>query len=426
MKSISNISRLANNISTSPILLFAGEVNAKKAAGEEIYNLTIGDFDPKIYPIPDKLKQEIIKAYEADLTSYPGAFGLDNLRQGIKYLIKHYCDVELDLDNIQVASGSRPLIYSTFRTIVDDGDKVLFPTPSWNNDYYSLLAGGKAIEIQTQAKNNFMPTKDELLPYIQDATLLALCSPQNPTGTILSKQQLTDICDLVIAENKRRGDKQKPLYVMFDQVYWLLTFKQDSFYHAQSINPAIHDYAIFIDGMSKAFAGTGVRVGWATGPSHIISKMRSLIAHIGAWSPTPEQYATGVFLQDINNVDAYLKVFKADVQNILNKLYAGFEDMQKAGLPVMAIKPEASIYLSIKLDLKGSKTKDGKTFKTSDDVVQHLLNVGKVAILPFAWFGAKHCDDWFRISVGTCKVTDVKQILINIKNVLENLSTKTK
>lgn len=420
MDTIRKISKLANNLTTSPILTFAGEVNAKKTAGEEIYNLTIGDFDPNIYPIPKQLKQEIIHAYEHNLTNYPGAFGLNNLRHGIQKLIKYYCDVTLDVNNIQVASGSRPLIYSAFRTIIDKGDHVLFPTPSWNNDYYSLLSSGHAIEVETQAQNSFMPTKEELLPHIQQTTLIALCSPQNPTGTILSKQQLIDICDLVVNENKRRAGQQKPLYIIFDQVYWLLTFQQNSFYHAQNINPAIHDYAVFIDGMSKSFAGTGIRVGWATGPTHIIDKMRSLIAHIGAWAPTPEQYATGVFLQDIDRVGAYLESFKAKVQTVLNALYIGFEKMHKNGLPIKAIKPEASIYLSIQLDLVGKKTIDGRVLDNFDDVVQYLLDIGKVAILPFAWFGAKHCDQWFRISVGTCEIKDVDKILSHIKNALEN------
>jgi len=421
MNDQTKVSELAAGIITSPILSFAGELNARKAKGEKIHNLTIGDFDPEIYPIPEMLKQATIQAYADNLTNYPGAFGLNNLRRGIQKLIKHYCKVELAVENIQVASGSRPLIYSVFRSIIDKGDKVLYPVPSWNNDFYSMLAGGSAVEIETRAENNFMPSKEELLPHIKDAALLALCSPQNPTGTVLSKKQLTDICDLVVAENLRRADRQKPLYVMFDQVYWLLSFGEDVFFHAESINPAIHDYAIFIDGLSKSFAGTGVRVGWASGPAHIIDKMRTLIAHIGAWAPTPEQYAAGVFLQDLKAVDEYLADFKEKLKKNLNLLYAGFEAMRNQGLPVAAIKPEASIYLSVKIDLIGAKTPDAKSLLSADDIVQYLLDAAKVAILPFTWFGAKSHANWFRISIGTLAENAVDEILQNIESAITNI-----
>lgn len=416
---MTTVSQLANNITTSPILTFAATVNQKITEGEQLYNLTVGDFNPKIYPIPDELTTAIIAAYNNHETNYPGAFGLTPLRKGVAALIKKYTGVEVAMNDILVASGSRPLIYATYKTIVDKGDKVLFPVPSWNNDYYTTLTEGEAVMIETTPENNFMPTKEELAPHLGDATLLALCSPQNPTGTVLSKQQLIDICELVVAENKRRSAEEKPLYVMFDQVYWLMTFGPDVFYHASSVNDEIAQYAIFIDGLSKSFAGTGVRVGWATGPSHIISKMRSFVAHIGAWAPKAEQVAVGQYLSNLENVDAYLQNFNTTLERVLTKLYDGFMVMKTAGLPVDSIKPEASIYLSIKMDIIGkTNAKSGFTLQNVDDVQNFLLNEAKVAVLPFAWFGAKNSDSWYRISIGVCPEDAVENILANIQQAL--------
>lgn len=415
------LSNLANNITTSPILTFAASVNSKIAAGEKIYNLTVGDFNSNIYPIPSELKQGIKQAIDDNQTNYPGAVGMPKLRSGVRGVINKYCGVDIDENDILIASGSRPLIYATFKTLIDKGDKVLFPVPSWNNDYYTTLSEGCALTIETTAENNFMPTRDELLPHIQDATLLALCSPQNPTGTVLSKEQLIDICEVVVAENKRRGENQKPLYVMFDQVYWLMAFSDGVFYHALSVNPEMQQYAIFIDGLSKSFAGTGIRVGWATGPSEVIAKMRSFVAHIGAWAPKAEQVASGEYLSNLTQVDDFLKSFNAKLQIILEQLYDGFIDMKTAGLPVDSIKPEASIYLSIRMDLVGKTTKDGVLLDSVDKVQEFLLDEAKVAILPFSWFGATNNTNWYRISIGTCPPDAVDDILENIKNAILSL-----
>jgi aspartate aminotransferase len=418
---MSRISTLANNITTSPILTFAAKVNAKIAEGEKIYNLTVGDFNPHIYPIPTELKQDIIKAYDNNETNYPGAFGLTPLREAVRDLLKKYNNIDLDINDILIASGSRPLIYATYKTIIDKGDKVLFPVPSWNNDYYTTLTDGQAVMIETTPENNFMPTKDELLPHIGNATLLALCSPQNPTGTVLSKQQLIDICEVVVAENNRRSADEKPLYVMFDQVYWLMAFGDDVFNHALNINPQMQEYAIFIDGVSKSFAGTGVRVGWATGPSDIIAKMRSFVAHIGAWAPRAEQVACGAYLSQLDKVDEFITGFNTTLQTVLTNLYNGFMQMKNEGLVVDSIKPEASIYLSIKLDILGKTTKNGKTLTNVDAVQEFLLNDAKVAVLPFAWFGAKNSDNWYRISIGVCPADATDEIINNIKTALNTL-----
>ena len=417
-----NISKLANNITTSPILTFAAQVNAKIAQGEQLYNLTVGDFNPHIYGIPDKLTAGIIEAYQNHHTNYPGAFGLDNLRKAIAQLIKHYNNVDLELNNILVASGSRPLIYGTYKSIIDAGDKVVFPVPSWNNDYYSIMSDAEMVTVETSAENNFMPTKDELKPHLKGATLLALCSPQNPTGTVLSKQQLIDICDLVVAENNTRSADEKPLYVMFDQVYWLTAYTDDVFYHAQTVNDEIGNYAIFIDGVSKNFAGTGIRVGWATGPSHIMEKMRAFIAHIGAWAPKAEQFATGEFLSNLDDVKSYLSEFNQRLQTVLDTLHHSFMALNAKGLPVRSIKPEASIYLSIQISIQGKTTADGKKLESVDDVHTFLLEKAKVAVLPFSWFGAHNCNDWFRISIGTCPENEAEAIVSSIEQAINSLS----
>ena len=216
---------------------------------------------------------------------------------------------------------------------------------------------------------------------------------------------------MVVAENKRRSADERPLYVMFDQVYWLLTFGDVQFHHPLSLCPEIKPYAVFIDGLSKSFAGTGIRVGWATAPAHILPKITALIAHIGAWAPKPEQVAAGKFLQDTQAVDDYLVQFRTQLQLSLNTFYDGFMALKAKGYSVDAIAPQAAIYLTVKIDLVGKTTAQGTLLDTPDAVHQYLLNTVKLGILPFSWFGAQNLGSWFRISVGTCKQSEIAEVL---------------
>lgn len=416
------LSRQAEAVITSPILTIAAEINEKITQGEQIYNLTVGDFNSKIFPIPQRLTDLIIDAYQQHETNYPGAFGLPGLRQSVSDLLKIYCDIDVPVAEIQIASGSRPLIYSFFKTVVDAGENVIYPVPSWNNDYYTELHDANAIIVETSPQNNFFPTAEELRPYVGNAVLLSLCSPQNPTGTILDKQQLIEICDLVVEENRRRSAHEKPLYVMFDQVYWLLTFGDSAFHHPLSVCPEIRPFAVFIDGVSKSMAGTGVRVGWANGPEHIISKMRAFIAHIGAWAPKPEQIAVGQFLAEKQAVDDFLTEFRRQLQDRLDGFYQAFMTLKDKGFDVNAITPQAAIYLSVRLNLINKTTAQGKLLATDEDVHQYLLNDVGMGVLPFSWFGATQHANWYRISVGTCTRDQVGEVMKRLEKVLQELS----
>ena len=416
------LSALAEQIKTSPILTIAAEINARKARGETLYNFTVGDFDSAMFPIPDALTAATIRAYEKHQTNYPGAFGLAEIRQGVARLLNRVCGLDYTADDVIVASGSRPVIYACYRSVVDAGDKVVFPVPSWNNEHYASMLGAEAVTVEARPENHFMPTAEELEPHLDDAVLLALCSPQNPTGTVFSLEDLKQICELVVAVNSRRGPDDKPLYVMFDQVYWMLTFGGTQFHHPLKVCPAIRDYAIFVDGMSKAFAGTGIRVGWATGASHVISKMVSIIAHVGAWAPKPDQVAVGEFLAMDDEVDRHLVTFRAALEQRLNGFYRGFQSLREKGYDVDAIAPEAAIYLSAKINIIGKTTESGVVLENDDDVQNYLMDHARIGILPFSWFGAYSYGNWYRISVGTCRMEDISLVMQSLEEALAKLS----
>jgi aspartate aminotransferase len=415
------LSHLSETLIGSEIVKLGGEIKEKIRQGERIYNFTVGDFDPSIFPIPQELEDAIVDAYRKHFTNYPTAEGNLDLREAIASFIKDTEKLDYGMNEILVASGGRPLIYATFRALCDKGDKIIYATPSWNNNHYTHFVEGEHVVIDAKAENNFMPTASEMRPFIKEATLISLCSPQNPTGTTFHKEELEAICDLVLEENTRRSEGEKKLYIMYDQMYWHLTFGDIKHYDPVTLRPAMRDYTIFIDAISKVFAATGVRVGWSMGPQKVIAKMKSILGHVGAWAPMAEQKAVAAFLGKRENIAKYLNHFKKGIEERLNGIYDGFMQLKNEGLPVDAIAPEAAIYLTIKIDLTGRKTADGKLLDTQSDVTAYVLNEAKLAIVPFYAFGTSRSNPWYRLSVGTCKKEEIGEMLGKLKDALKKI-----
>jgi aspartate aminotransferase len=415
------LSFMSDGLVGSQILELAEQIKQKIRAGEKIYNLTIGDFDPAIFPIPDQLREEIARAYLSQATNYPASNGIPELREAISLFIKRKGGMDYPADNILVSSGARPLIFATYLTLIDPGEKVLFPIPSWNNNFYSHIAGADKILIETSPEDNFMPTAAQIAPHIQETTLVALCSPLNPTGTVFSQSQLEEICDLIVAENKRRGSNQKPVYLLFDQIYWNLTYKDAAHYDPVSLKPAIKPYTILIDGLSKAFAATGLRLGWAYGPSEVIHKMKLLLAHVGSWASKPVQVGSANYLINDDSVDGFLTDIKDKLHDRLEHFYQGFQKLKNAGYPVDAIAPQAALYLTVKLELENYLTPDGEVLDAGKKVYQYLLDQAGVAMVPFYAFGLEQSSVWYRLSVGTAKVEEIPEIFTRIETALNQL-----
>lgn len=398
------LSQLAETMPAPAPLAIGNAIKERINKGEPIYNLTIGDFSPSLFPIPQLLEDAIIEAYQNKQTNYPAPEGNADLRVQLSAFIRHFQNLYYTPAEILVASGGRPLIFAAYQTIVDKGDKVIYPVPSWNNHYYVQLSGAQGCAIETSVDNNFMLTAEDIRPYLKDAVLLALCSPQNPTGTCYTQEQMKAICDMIVEENNRRGEGEKKLYVLYDHIYNLLVQNSTQHIDPVSVCPGMKDYTIFTDAISKNFAATGVRVGWGYGPQEIISKMKTILSHVGAWAPMAEQKGLTVFFNDLSGVEEYLYNFKRKIARRLSSFFDGLMALKSEGFPVDVIAPQASIYLTVKVDMPG-------------DIFDELLNEG-IAVIPFSAFGAQKANQWFRLSVGTCKLEDIAPILQKFRRVL--------
>jgi aspartate aminotransferase len=401
----------------SEILRIAGEIRELVAQGKQVCNLTVGDFSPREFPIPASLGDAIAAALKAGETNYPPSDGVLALRQAVVRFYERALGLKYPLESVLIAGGARPVIYAIFRAVVDAGETVIYPVPSWNNNHYSYMVGAKAVEVVTSPEHGFMPTVEQLAPHLPEARLLCLCSPLNPTGTMISPEALKDIGQRVVEENrKREAQGRKPLIVMYDQIYWTLTFGQTKHVTPLELVPELAPYTVFVDGISKAFAATGVRVGWAVGPPSIISRMKDVLGHVGAWAPKAEQVAVARFLDDVPAVAGYLETMKRRVDERLVALHQGFAAMKAAGLPVRSISPQGAIYLSAQFELIG---KAG--LRTNDDIRKLLLDKAGFALVPFQAFGLRDDTGWFRLSVGAVSMEEIKAALPRVEAVLREV-----
>ncbi|MFB1482402.1 pyridoxal phosphate-dependent aminotransferase [Corallococcus sp. RDP092CA] len=404
----------------SEILRIAAEIRELVARGNKVCNLTVGDFNPKEFPIPDGLRDQIGAALQGGETNYPPSDGVLDLRQAVQRFYKRSLGLKYPLEGILIAGGARPIIYATFRAVLDPGDVVVYPVPSWNNNHYAHMLGAKSVVVATDSAAGFMPTLAQLEPHLSTARLLCLCSPLNPTGTMLDPEALRAICQRIVEENRaREGRGQKPLILMYDHIYWVLSFGKQHVTPVALV-PELAPYTVFVDGISKAFAATGVRVGWGVGAPTLISRMRDVLGHVGAWAPKAEQLATARYLDDTQATESFLKTMRQRVDERLEALYKGFQRMRDAGLPVEAIAPQGAIYLSVRFDVVG---RDGLT--TNDAIRKRLLEKARFAMVPFQAFGLAADTGWFRLSVGATSVAEIEEALPRVEaTVREILAAK--
>ena len=353
-------------------------------------------------------------------TNYPPADGLPELKQAIVDFYAERLGVRFPLDAVVVGSGARPPLYATFATVLSPGDLLVYAAPSWNNNYYAYLMGARTACLQTEADAGFMPTLDLIAPTLRQARILHLNSPLNPCGTAISAAVLRDICEAVVQENQRReAAGERPLILLYDMVYWMLTFGDTEHAHPIGVCPQVAPYTVLVDAISKSFAATGLRVGWGVVPPFIQGKYKALIGHLGAWAPRPEQQATAWYLKQPQLVDAYMRSFVGAIGARLDLIHDAFESMRAAGLPVRALRPQGAIYLSVQVDLMGRRLPDGRTVQSNEQVREYLLDEARVAVVPFQAFGLDGDTGWFRMSVGAVGLEELRAGLQRLQAAIE-------
>ncbi len=416
------ISSMGQGLVGSEILRISAEIRAWKATGREVCDLTVGDFSPRHFPIPARLRDGVRAALDRGETNYPPSTGVPELRQAILRLYARDLGLEYPVESVLVAGGARPIVYCLFRTVCDPGDVVVYPVPSWNNNHYAYLVGAHTRVVLCSPERQFMPRREEILPLLPGARLLCLNSPLNPAGTVIDRDELRAICEAVVGENEARARAgERPLYLMYDHIYWMLTFGGTEHVTPPALVPEVARYTLFVDGISKAFAATGLRVGWGVGPADVIARMSALLGHVGAWAPRPEQVATVGLLDDPAAIREFRKSFNAGVEARLAALHRGLQALKGRGLPVDSIPPQGAMYLAARFLPFGRRTPAGAVLRTNEEVRRYLLEASGVAVVPFQAFGAPADDGWFRLSGGAIGLDDIEAAMPRLEEALAGL-----
>ena len=212
-------------------------------------------------------------------------------------------------------------------------------------------------------------------------------------------------------ENRRRGPGAKPLFLLYDQIYWLLADSSAPHTTPVELVPEVAPYTLMIDGISKAFAATGLRVGWAVGPPFLISRMKDLLGHVGAWAPRPEQIATAELFADPALVHKLSGAIRQGINLRLAELDRGLTRLAERGFPVRHLPPTGALYLSVHFDLVGR-------FENNRAIRQYLLEQAGFAVVPFHAFGTRADNGWFRLSVGAVGIDEIAPAIDRVEAAL--------
>ena len=416
------LSTLARGLIGSEVLRIAAEIRGLVAQGQPVCNLTVGDFDSREFRPPERLILGVRKGLEAGHTNYPPSNGVLELRQAVVRFYQREFGLDYPLESVLVAGGARPLIYATYRALVDPGDQVAFPVPSWNNNHYCYLTGARPVPIEVSRESRFHPTPDQIRALLPTIRLLALNTPLNPTGTAIDPETLAEICRDLVTENARRRERgERPAFLMFDQVYWSLEFDRWQPISPPALVPEVAPYVVMLDAISKSLAATGLRVGWSVAAPAVTQRMSDLLGHVGAWAPKAEQVATAEFIDDGEAFASFRTDMHRRLRDRLDRLHHGFTAMGDKGLPVEVIPPEGTLYLAVRFGLIGRRV-DGEEIRSNEGIRRLLLQGAGIGAVPFQAFGLERESGWFRLSVGGATAQAIEDGMVRLDALLERIA----
>ncbi|MCG1012652.1 pyridoxal phosphate-dependent aminotransferase [Tepidanaerobacter sp. GT38] len=374
------ISQKAQLISPSPTLAVDAKAKQMKSEGHDIIGFGAGEPD---FDTPDHIKSAAIAAINQGLTKYTPVGGTKELKNAISDYFKKQLGISYAQDEIIVSTGAKQCLFNALYCLIDEGDKVLIPSPYWVS-YTEMvkLCGGIPVLVPT-IEDGFVLKADTLKNYIDKKTkVLMINSPNNPCGSVYSKQDLEQIAKLCIENN---------IFVISDEIYSELIYDDVEYASIASFENML-ERTLIINGVSKTFAMTGWRIGFAAGPKQLIKAMENVQGHTTSNPNSIAQSASVAALTQKDNgvlsamVNEFSKRRKYMVERINSMKYLSCR------------LPLGAFYVFVDISETFGKQCNGKTINNSTDFAQILLENFKVAVVPGIAFGA---DDFIRLSYAT-------------------------
>ena len=395
------ISDKISKIAPSITLAIDAKLKQMIADGVKVYGFGAGEPD---FDTPKYISDAAIEAIEKGFTRYTAAQGTLDLRKAICAKMKRDHGIVYNPDQVIVSSGAKHSLSNTFAALLNPGDEVIVPVPYWVS-YTEIikLNDGVPVLVDTKKENGFKMTKEELLGAVTSKTKAILINtPSNPTGSMYTEQELRDIAEVAVANN---------IYVVSDEIYEQLAYDGNKHISIAQLGDDVKALTIVINGMSKAYAMTGWRLGYACGDERIIKAMSSVQSHAVSHPSSITQYAATVALNGPQD-----DVHKMLEQFAKRRTYM-YERLSKMeGLK--CLMPDGAFYIYVDITSYMNRQLCGQTIKSSLDFAQILLEQGHVAVIPGAAFGT---DSFIRLSYATSMETIEKGLDTFESFIKENL-----
>lgn len=373
----------------------------KKMRSEGIDVVGFGAGEPD-FATPDNIKQAGIKAIETDFTKYTAAAGMEQLRAAICERMKIDYGIEYKPNQVVVTSGAKHNVFVALMTLVNPGDEIILPAPYWVS-YIELIqmVGGVPIVVEAKESAGFKITAEQLKAAITPKTkAIILNSPSNPTGMIYTKDELLALCNVCV-ENE--------VYIISDEIYCKLCYDGKEFTSVASLGDEIKDLTILINGVSKTYAMTGWRIGYAAANDKIAKVMSNYLSHsTSAASSISQMAALEAYSGPQDSVETMRKAFESRRNYIVERI-------NKVD-GVSCLKPEGAFYVMMNIEKLIGRTLYGKKITGSDDFANLFLEKGLVAVVPGSGFGA---DKFVRWSYAT-SMENIKEGIDRLEKFLAN------
>ena len=387
---MAQLSDRLQRLAPSATLAMSQKSSEMKAQGIDVINMSVGEPD---FNTPDHIKQAAKMAIDENYSRYSPVPGYPDLRQAIARKLERENHLHYQPSEILVSNGAKQSVCNTVMALVNDGEEVIIPTPYWvSYPQMVLLAGGKPVFVEAGFEQNFKMTAAQLEAAITPKTrMIILCSPSNPTGSVYNKEELKALADVIL--------KHDDLFVLADEIYEHIKFE------------GMKERAIIVNGVSKAYAMTGWRIGYIAAPEWIVKGCNKLQGQYTSGPCSVSQKAAEfAYISSQQCVEDMRQAFERR-RDLIVKLAKDIP-----GLEVNV--PEGAFYLFPKCSsFYGKKTPEGKTIENSTDLAMYLLETGHVATVGGDAFGDPQC---FRMSYATSD-ENIVEAMRRIKETLAKL-----
>jgi aspartate aminotransferase len=397
-----NLARRLQPIKPSQTLAQNARVKALVAKGVEVLSFVAGEPD---FDTPEFIKQAAVSALAAGFTKYTVTAGIPELRAAICDKLRRDNHLEYAPEQVLVSNGAKHSVYNFFQAVLNEGDEVVIFAPYWvSYPDMAMIAGGKPVIIDTDERTGFMPDPERLRRALSPRTkAIVINSPCNPTGAVLSKERLLEIARIL---------RDHDCLILTDDIYEKLLYRPEPFANILNVMGELYGRTVVVNGMSKAFAMTGWRMGYAAGPKEVIAAM-NLVQDQATSSPSSlgQKAALAALQGPKQSTDQMVAEFKARRDLIVPGLNAidGFE----------CSNPDGAFYVFPRVEKLLARRYRGRQVRSSIELSDILLDDFRVAVVPGSPFGA---EGYLRLSFATSRQT-IEKGLVRMKEFARSLET---